>query len=536
MESSILAAAREWDVAIIGTGVGGATVGWDLASRGVSVLFLEKGTWITGSGAQQELSSPAARLSQGWWPQPISRQRANGTCERFFAPLGCAFGGSSIFYAAALERMAASDFDALRTPEQLVPPWPVKFADFERCYAAAETLYGLTQHSSDAVERRLSDWDRALMDTMRRNGLRPQHLKIAMRYDQDCAECIGTLCSRGCKADSRTTCLEPALRARQCAALDQCEVHSLEADATRVHAVRVQHHDRSLEIRAKVFVLAAGALHTPQILLRSQSQHWRNGLANRSDQVGRNLMFHTADIYALWSPARASRQGRQKKSISVRDFYHYQGQRLGYIQSLGVDAGRGAVAVYLKDILRRHGLHNEILLKALVKLPSHIAARLFGDAGLFAAMTEDDPHSGNRILLDPREPDGAKFTYTITDELRARADALREVFAHHIRPWKLVRLSPDLTMNYGHPCGTCRFGDDATSSVLDGNCRAHDLENLYVLDASFMPRSGAVNPSLTIAANALRVAPIIATHLGASAAHTWRSGSTSESARARGVP
>jgi choline dehydrogenase-like flavoprotein len=444
-------------------------------------------------------------------------------------------GGSSIYYAAALERMAAADFEALRTAEQLVPAWPVNFAEFERCYAAAENLYGLADHSSDAVERRLSDWDRALMDTMRRNGLRPQHLQVAMRYDQDCVECIGRLCPRACKADSRTACLEPALRARQCAALDHCEVLSLDADATRVHAVRARHGDRLLEIRAKVFVLAAGALHTPQILLRSCNRHWRDGLANRSGQVGRNLMFHTADIYAVWSPVRLGRDSRQKKSISVRDFYRYQGRRMGYVQSLGVDAGRGAVAVYLKDQLRRHGLRNEFLLRALVKLPSHIAARFLGDAGLFAAMTEDDPHPGNRVLLDPDEPDGVKFSYTITDELRSRADGLRELFARHIRPWRLVRLSPELTMNYGHPCGTCRFGDDPAVSVLDRDCRAHELENLYVLDASFMPRSGAVNPSLTIAANSLRVAPVIAEQLGTPAGQQDPHASR-EAAPTRGTP
>jgi choline dehydrogenase-like flavoprotein len=154
---------------------------------------------------------------------------------------------------------------------------------------------------------------------------------------------------------------------------------------------------------------------------------------------------------------------------------------------------------------------------------------------LFAAMTEDDPHPGNRVVLDPDEPDGAKFIYTITDELRSRADGLRELFARHIRPWKLARLSPELTMNYGHPCGTCRFGDDPAASVLDRDCRAHELENLYVLDASFMPRSGAVNPSLTIAANSLRVAPVIAGRLGAPAV-PQRRGDGRGAEPARGTP
>ncbi len=128
-------------------------------------------------------------------------------------------------------------------------------------------------------------------------------------------------------------------------------------------------------------------------------------------------------------------------------------------------------------------------------------------------MTEDDPNPDNRVILDPNEPDGASFSYTITDDLRWRADKLRLAFSRSVRPWRMLRISTKIDMNYGHPCGTCRFGDVPALSVLDRDCRTHDLENLYVVDASFMPRSGAVNPSLTIAANALRVAPKIVARL-----------------------
>jgi choline dehydrogenase-like flavoprotein len=190
----------------------------------------------------------------------------------------------------------------------------------------------------------------------------------------------------------------------------------------------------------------------------------------------------------------------------VRDFYVVNGRRLGYVQSLGADAGRGNIAGFLKDALRRRGLRHERLLSLLVMLPSYVASWALGEASIFAAMTEDDPDQNNRIVLDPQEPNGAVFEYAITDDLRQRAEALREAFARHIRPWRLMRLSPTVTMNYGHPCGTCRFGDDPASSVLNRDSRAHDVDNLYVVDASFMPRSGAVNPSLTIAANALRCA------------------------------
>jgi choline dehydrogenase-like flavoprotein len=353
------------------------------------------------------------------------------------------------------------------------------------------------------------------MDQMRLNGLRPEPLRVAIRYDEQCMECIGRVCPRRCKRDARVVCLEDALKQPRCRVLDRCDVETLQADERRVFSVRARRDGQELTLRGRAIVLAAGALHSPQILLRSRNHQLPSGLANRSDQVGRNLMFHTADVMALWAPRRLSRRGRQHKSISVRDFYNRDGDRLGYVQSMGLEAGRGEIAAYLKNELRRRGFSNDVLLSLLVKVPSHIAAFRFGSAGIFAAMSEDYPHPENRIMLDANEADGVSFTYTITDDLRHRADKLHREFARHVRPWRVTRISSELSMNYGHPCGTCRFGDDPLISVLDRDCRAHDLENLYVIDASFMPRSGAVNPSLTIAANALRVAPRIAARISA---------------------
>lgn len=513
MTNLTVAVSRDWDVIIIGTGVGGATVGRSLALRGLSVLFLEKGGRIDSGEGTNAAVTAQSRMAHGWWPHPISRRQPNGDRNRFFAAVGCAVGGSSIHYAAALERMAAGDFDGLHTASGSTSPWPVNFAEFAPYYEAAEKLYGIRGESSDIAERRMSEWDRALLQQMRHNGLRPEPLHVAIRYDEQCQECIGRVCPRDCKADARVACLDEALRQPQCHLLEHCDVQTLEADKGRVRVVKAIHLGHELELRSRIVVLSAGALHTPQILLRSRNDFWPQGLANSSDQVGRNLMFHTSDIFALWAPRRLARQARQRKSISVRDFYVHEGRRLGYVQSMGLEAGRGEIAVYIKDQLRRRGVRNELLLSLLAKVPSHIGAFMFGGAGIFAAMTEDDPNPDNRVVLDPSEPDGASFTYTITDDLRRRADELRLAFSRSVRPWRMLRISAELEMNYGHPCGTCRFGDERRSSVLDRYCRTHDLENLYVVDASFMPRSGAINPSLTIAANALRVAPQIAARL-----------------------
>jgi choline dehydrogenase-like flavoprotein len=513
MTNATDASSRDWDVIIIGTGVGGATVGRSLALGGLSVLFLEKGGRIGPSEESDVAATPESRLAHGWWPNPVSHRQSNGDHKRFYSAVGCALGGSSIHYAAALERMSASDFDGLHTPSASISAWPVSFGEFAPYYEAAEKLYGISGESSHIAERRMSEWDRALMEQMRKNGLKPDPLHVAIRYDEQCKECIGKVCPRDCKSDARVACLEEALRQPQCHILEHCDVQTLEAGKERVRVVKALYLGRELELHASIVVLSAGAMHTPQILLRSRNEFWPNGLANSSEQVGRNLMFHTSDIFALWAPRRLDRQTRQRKSISVRDFYVHKGQRLGYVQSMGLDAGRGEIAVYIKDQLRRRGVRNELLLSVLAKAPSHIGALMFGGAGIFAAMTEDDPNPDNRIILDSNEPDGASFSYTITDDLRRRADELLLAFSLSVRPWRILRIAPELEMNYGHPCGTCRFGDERGSSVLDRDCRTHDLENLYVVDASFMPRSGAINPSLTIAANALRVAPKIAARL-----------------------
>jgi choline dehydrogenase-like flavoprotein len=502
----------EWDVIVIGSGMGGATVARHLAREGFKTLILEKGKRVSAEIDQQEYIQPEQRLARGWWPTVVSQKKPDGSYSRFFAPIGCAVGGSSIHYAAALERMAASDFEAMNKGG--ISVWPITYAELTPFYEAAESLYRVkTKFDAEALGR-LSEWDKAMMENLRRNGLQPDLLHVAIDYDESCVECAGRICARGCKADARSACMEEALRQPSCRLLENCDVQSLDADNTRVRAVRAMYKGREVFFKARLVVLSAGAFESPVILLRSASETWPDGLANRSGQVGRNLMFHTSDIFAVWAPRRFDRSGRQKKAISIRDFYVQNGIRLGSVQSMGMEIGHGAIASELKNRLRRFGVRSELLLSMFAMLPSHLAAGILGNASIFAAMTEDDANPDNRICLDPGEPNGAYFIYTISEDLRRRADGLRNAFKASILPWRLISLSPTLSMNYGHPCGTCRFGSDPTTSVLDKHCKAHGLSNLFVVDSSFMPRSGAVNPSLTIAANALRVAPAIARSAG----------------------
>lgn len=496
---------QHWDVIVIGTGMGGATIGYELAKKGHRILFIEKGGDIDNNTGWTDEANPTKRIEQGWWPHPFSQQKPSGKYERYHIAVGCGLGGSSIHYGGSLERFETIDFEAITTANgQTKQPWPVSYAEFEAYYKKAETLYGITA-KVNGDRPPLSDWDSAFVKVMEQNGLKPERLNVAINYDPDCEECIGKICHRRCKADAKSACLEKALSLPNCDILDYCDVQLLEADATHVKQVTANKDGQTINLKAKIIILSAGAMHSPLLLLKSKNSFWPNGLSNRSDQVGRNLMFHVGDMYAVWSNKKISRQGRQKKSISIRDFYVKDGLRLGHIQSLGMDAGQGHIAMFIKDTLRRYGIHNELLLKLLVKIPAVMASMVLGKATLFGVNIEDDPNPDNRIKLNPEEPNGASFQYTITDDIQKRADILFKSFSKAVKPWRSLRIMPSIEINHGHACGTCRFGNDPADSVLNANCRSHDVDNLYVVDSSFMPRSGAANPSLTIAANAIRV-------------------------------
>lgn len=501
-----------WDVVVIGSGMGGATVALELAQAGFKVLVLERGKRVSSPTTLADGRLDGAPMDQGWWPEPITLIQ-DGKSARVQAPLGCAVGGSTVHYAAALERFERSDLEPLVTEHGESVSWPLGFDELVPYYQRAEALFGLREDYAREAWPRLSEWDQTLVSVMRRNGLQPELMRVAIRYDKDCRECIGVVCDRKCKADAGSACIDKALALPGFQLQTECEVLKLEADGNAVKSVLARSGGATRRYRGRVIILAAGALHSPQILLRSSSTDWPTGLANRSGLVGRNLMFHSVDVFALWGPRKLSRQGAQKKSLSIRDFYVTNGERLGYAQSMGLDADRGVLSAYIKDSLARLGVRSRLAQKVIAKVFSRFGELVVGRARLFAGMTEDDPWSQNRIELAPDEPDGAVIHYTTTEGLRHRSAKLHDAFASGIRPWRLTRISAGLQMNLGHSCGTCRFGSDPARSVLDVDCRAHGIDNLYVVDSSFMPRSGAVNPSLTIAANALRVAPRIAEYL-----------------------
>lgn len=512
-------AAQDWDAIIIGTGIGGGTIGRALAEAGMRVLFVEKGH--AGHRAEQTpleaaMADPVARAVRGFWPDPV-QATVDGQSRSFHAPLGSGVGGSSVFYAATLERPEPHDLDTSREKPHPTGGWPLRYAQMAPWFDRAEALYaihGSPDPLSDIACPELCDppppgpGDAAIMDRLRDNGLHPYRLHAALRYLPECAECFGHKCPRPCKMDGRSAGVEPALATGNATVLDRAEVTRLIAEPTRVTGVEIHRDGTTHILRGKRIILAAGALSSPRVLLASANEAWPTGLANGSDQVGRNLMFHLNEMFALW-PGRDPRFAGPSKAVGFRDLYFHQGQRLGMVQAMGIDARYGEIAHYLKGLVERSALKNSRIARELTRIPALAASKILGNAKIFVGLLEDLPLPQNRVTLNPDDPGKIQFDYTVSAELKSRRDTFRRAIKRALKGQRTMFLARTPEPNFGHPCGTCKMGNDASTSVLAPDGRAHGVENLWVVDASFMPTSMGVNPSLTIAANALRVASLM---------------------------
>ncbi len=518
------AAERHWDVIVIGTGMGGGLAGRRLAEQGLSVLFVEKGPVgyrTEGQFLRDDIEDPAARQMRGLWPTKIETRVDGGQAVRFFGPLGSGVGGTSTFYAAALERPERHDLESVEGFDHPTGGWPVGYDAFLPYFYQAEDLLsvrGEPDPLSDVPGPSLAppplrQAEALLFEDLRKGGLHPYRAHEAVRRLPGCDECLGRKCPRPCKMDGRSAGVEPAIDTGNAELLANCTVEDLIETSGRVSQVRARTEGRMLMLRAEIVVLAAGALHSPRLLLRSTGTQ-ATGCANSSGWVGRGLMFHLNEFFALW-PRRGNPTVGATRTVSFRDLYTYQGMRLGIVQSMGVDANAGRIAHYLKGVILQSWLRRIPGIGQLATVASMISASIFGNATVFVGVLEDLAYFENRVLPHPEEPEIPVIEYWVSNELKARRSLFRRVIRQKLGRSRTMLLGLRPALNYGHPSGTLRFGTDRSTSVLDGDCKAHDLDNLYVADASFMPSSMGVNPSLAIAANALRVADIIAARLNA---------------------
>lgn len=525
------------DVIVIGTGMGGGTIGYALARQGRRVLFLEKGldrfsnpAVIRGDFAENHLSRVP--------PPPDERTACYRNAGRYYEEIadlghggrpmipfiGSGVGGSSGLYGAGLSRFARDDFmPRANFPEAadaaLPDAWPLDYDELVPHYAAAESLYEVAGEADPFLPG--SDFSHYLsppplsrsaaevFDYLRGRGLKPYRLPIACEPTVACAGCTGFLCSRACKRDAGLVCVKPALESHGAKLLADCEVLGLRADGRRVTEVIARHRGEETTLRAPLVVLAAGGLETPRILLNSKDASHPQGLANASGLVGRHLMRHYVDVYLLQPRVPADWQGNPKE-IAFNDYCFEGAERLGIAHSAGNPVDPAVVFAEMRMQFARFpgGTLLGNLLKPLL-LPGirrHLRGKLF----MFSIM-EDLPYATNFVRPGAGNPWQLELNYEIHAHDRARIEKFRKVLMDLFKPYRPSLLKrAEANDMLAHVCGTCRMGEDPDRSVVDRWNRAHDLDNLYIVDGSFFPSSSAAHPSLTIAANALRVAAALA--------------------------
>jgi choline dehydrogenase-like flavoprotein len=430
-------------------------------------------------------------------------------------------------YGAALYRLRPADFGDINHVDGLSPAWPLGYDDFEPWYTEAEWLYQVRgTHGDDPTEGYWSKeypWPavshepriRQIADDLTKAGYRPFHAPCGVLLDEAnrpksacirCNTCDGYPCLVHAKSDAEVIGVRPVLDLDNVTLLVNAEVQRLETDpaGTSVTSVVVDREGATETYQADIVVVAAGAANSARILLRSVSDTHPHGLANGSDQVGRNYMFHNSN--AVVAIGREPNPTLFQKTLGLNDFYFAgtpQGPDgdsrpwpLGNIQMVG----KSNAAAMRGEKPR---------LTALA--PTFVLDRVASHAVDFWLTTEDVPKPDNRVTVDQ---DGhIHLAYQATNE--AEADGLYQelrkimnhigISAHHMIDKNAYANMAIPVSGVAHQAGTCRFGTDPRTSVLDLNCKAHELDNLYVVDSSFMPSIGAVNPGLTIMANALRV-------------------------------
>ena len=508
-----------YDIIIIGTGAGGGTLAQHLAPSGKRILLLERGDYV-------------AREKDNWDSRSVNLLGKYQTKEVWKDVEGndlhphtnYGVGGNTKFYGAALFRLRKEDFGELRHHGGVSPAWPITYDELEPYYTRAERLYHVHgergedpteppasapyPHPAVSHEPRL----RKLGEDFAALGLRPFHTPLGIMLDEKrphasrcirCNTCDGYPCLVQGKSDAQVIGVDPALQHPNVSLLTNAYVERLETGASgrEISKVVVKRGVERMELSAGLVVVSCGAINSAALLLRSANEKHPQGLANASGVVGRHYMGHVNSV--LMAISRCPNPTVFQKSLSVNDFYFgsddfpYPMGHISFVGKLDGDALKGGapplIPGFTLDLMARHSLD-------------------------FWLTSEDLPDPENRVTIDregrvvlaykPNNEEGHRRLVAKLQQLMKEQRACpihgkechQGLFSRSLYVGQRIPLA-----GVAHQNGTIRFGRDPRTSALDVNCKAHDVENLYVVDASFFPSSGAVNPSLTIVANALRV-------------------------------
>ena len=510
---------NDFDFIIIGSGAGGGTLAYRLAPSGKKILLIERGPFVR-------------REKENWNSLEVNARGRYNTKELWRNADGSELhphtnynvGGNTKFYGAALFRLREQDFGEIKHHGGISPAWPISYDELEPYYSEAERIYhvhgavgedpteprrsGAYPYSAITHEPRIQQ----LSEDFAAHGLKPFHTPLGVMLDERnpqkspcirCSTCDGFPCLVNAKADAHICCVIPALAHPNVTLLTDTKVTRLQTSASgrEVTGVEVERNGTKETYSASVVVVAGGAINSAALLLRSASDKHPNGLANGSDMVGRHYMGHTNSV--LMALSKCPNPTVFQKTLSVNDFYFGSEEfefPMGHISFVGkldgdtLKAGAPKVAPkWTLDLMGQHSLD-------------------------FWLTSEDLPDPNNRVTLNrageivlqytPNNEEGHKRLIKklskLLNEQRACAvhghECHEGLFARNLYLGQRIPLA-----GVAHQNGTVRFGDDPKASALDRNCKAHQLDNLYVVDSSFFCSSGAVNPALTIMANALRV-------------------------------
>ena len=519
--------ADHYDVIIIGSGAGGGTLAHRLAPSGKRILLLERGDWLP-------------REPQNWLAEDVfveNRYVSPDTWydahDKPFQPQVHYFvGGATKMYGAALYRLREGDFSEIRHHDGISPAWPISYSELEPYYTQAEQLYEVhgargedpTEPAASAPypfpavshEPRIQK----LSDDLGALGLHPFHAPCGIMLDESnmaystcvrCPDCDGFPCLVHAKSDAEICAVRPAIEHPNVTLLRNAEAVALHTDSAgrAVSEVELKREDAAgtERVSADIVVVSCGAANSAALLLRSANDSHPRGLANGSDQVGRNYMFHNSQ--AVLAISKEPNPTVFQKTLGVNDYYFASDAwefPMGNIQMVG----KSVPAMYRGEK------------PTITKLaPFGLSLKEVADHAVdFWLSTEDLPQPDNRVSVD--KEGRLMITYKPTnDTARDRLlEQLRSLLGHlgmhehHLVPrWAYLENKIPLA-GVAHQAGTCRFGADPGSSVLDTNCKAHELDNLYVVDTSFFPSISAVNPALTAMANAVRVGDHLLQRMG----------------------
>jgi choline dehydrogenase-like flavoprotein len=514
-----------YDVIVIGTGGGGGSLLHRLAPSGKRILVLERGPFLP-----REKDNWSYHGSFKYYSSETMYNKAGGEIHPGFC---YHVGGNTKVYGAALFRLRERDFEKFEHKDGFSPEWPLKYRDFEPYYDQAEELYQVHgKAGEDPTEPpRKKDYPfppishepriKEVFEILKARGMKPYPAPMGIRINEAmmhlsacirCDTCDGYPCMVSAKSDADVLAVRPAMREPNITLLTEAKVLRLHTNASgrEVTGVVAEVKGEQMVFSGDIVVVSCGAVNSSALLLRSANDKHPKGLANNSSGlVGRNLMKHVLGSLVGVSTLKPN-PSRFQKTMAINDFYWGEpGYRfpMGNIQLMGktvLEGLKGYEDKYAPLTIEEVAKNSIDWWLTTEDLPDpNNQVRVEGDQRIIIDYTENNSEPFDRLV---------ERWKTVLKEIGCGCHIVPQ--ANYFTP-KSGYFTTKMPMHsLGHQVGTCKFGGDANTSVLDLNCRAHDLDNLYVVDGSFFVSSGAVNPTLTIIANALRVGDRLLERLG----------------------